>query len=289
MINSFQSRLLAVGLLDRYALAGAIAGWWQDARNELKALSVQGFAGVVDGWVETVETMLSPDRDPRTGGARKRSTAERRQAYGHKVVAAIARDFLDDLAEADRVKAELDAKWKAAEEAKAVVDAAAAGAGADEDGESEPPDPALATALLSPEETAKLAKDRKAAGKRIKDLEDDFWPLSGVRPAEPDTAPARAGNVQTSLLDAAEDARKPRLLRARDALSADEKQKVVLDIMRADLTEKLNGHVLRRRQMLLERYATWIDKYGVSLREIETERTAAAKRVNNFLGELGLA
>src|SRR5690606_9091843 len=114
LIGSFRDTLLGVGGLDRFALAGAVAGWWQDAKNELKALTGNGFRGVVDGWVETVESMLEPEPDPWTGGARKRSAAERRQAYTHKVVARLVPDFLKELAEADARKAELDAKVKAA-------------------------------------------------------------------------------------------------------------------------------------------------------------------------------
>ncbi len=44
----------------------------------------------MDGWVENVETLLAPEQDPRTKKLRTRTAAERRQAYDHKVVAAIA-------------------------------------------------------------------------------------------------------------------------------------------------------------------------------------------------------
>ncbi|MEV8016590.1 class I SAM-dependent DNA methyltransferase [Streptomyces sp. NPDC086554] len=193
LIGSFRERLLAVGLLDRYALAGAVAGWWHDAKNELKALSVNGFAGVVDGWVETVETLLAPEPDPRTGGARDRTAAERRQAYDHKVVAAIAPDFLEELASADRTYAELDAKVKAAQEAEAAVAAAAALAtgddsdGADgsdsgsEAGVAPEVDPELVKAVLSKAQMRDLTKKRAEAKKAIEELEDDFWPVPAVQ------------------------------------------------------------------------------------------------------------
>lgn len=112
LMESFVKRLSGVGLLDRYALAGAVAGWWYEAKYDLLALSENGFAGVVDGWVENVDTLLAPEQDPKTRKLRKRTAAERRQAYGHKIVAAIAPDFLEELAEADARKAELDARWK---------------------------------------------------------------------------------------------------------------------------------------------------------------------------------
>ncbi|WP_420076846.1 N-6 DNA methylase [Streptomyces sp. JL3001] len=183
LIDSFRQRLLAVGLLDRYALAGAVAGWWHEAKNDLKALSVNGFGGVVDGWVETVLTMLAPEPDPRTGGARDRTAAERRQAYDHKVVAAIAPDFLDDLAAAERTHADLDAKVKAAQEAEAAL-AEARAAAESPDADSEGPaeiDPALIEAVLSKAEMRELTKQRSEAKKAIEELEDDFWPVAAVQ------------------------------------------------------------------------------------------------------------
>ncbi|QEU92355.1 SAM-dependent DNA methyltransferase [Streptomyces kanamyceticus] len=198
LIGSFRDRLLTVGLLDRYALAGAVAGWWHDAKNELKALSVNGFTGVVDGWVETVETMLAPEPDPRTGGARDRTAAERRQAYDHKVVAAIAPGFLEDLASAERTHAELDAKVKAAQEAEAAVAAALAAAegGDAEDSGAGEMDPELVKAVLSKAEMRDLTKKRGEAKKAIEELEDDFWPVPAVqrkRDAERERVAKKAG------------------------------------------------------------------------------------------------
>ncbi|OMI40394.1 type I restriction-modification system subunit M [Streptomyces sparsogenes] len=307
LIDSFRSQLLQVGLLDEYALAGAVAGWWQDARNELKALSVGGFKGVVDGWVENVETMLAPERDPRTGGARNRSGAERRQAYDHKVVAAIASDFLEELAAADRHKAQLDAKLKAAQEAEAALAEARAeaesGDGEGEgDGGSGGIDPALVEAVLSKAQMTKLKKDRTAAGNEVKRLENDFWPLEPSGRGRPkakkkavaaETPEQGTLNVLADVLpaDAEKSPKMSRLARARKALAeeVDGERRVVLGILRDDLAGKLEGHVVRRRRELVEAYRVWEDKYAVSLREIEERRAEAAKRLEGFLEELGYA
>lgn len=306
LIESFRGELLQVGLLDEYALAGAVAGWWQDARNELKALSVGGFTGVVDGWVENVETMLAPERDPKTGGARNRSGAERRQAYDHKVVAAIAPDFLEELASADRHKAQLDAKLKAAQEAETALAEARAEAesGDGEDtGDSGSIDPALADAVLSKAELAKLKKDRTAAGNEVKRLENDFWPLDSAKRGRPKAkkkavAAEEEAAVQDTLdvlaeappeTDADKPTKLPRLTRARRALTEEEsgERRVVLGILRDDLAGKLEGHVVRRRRELVEAYRVWEDKYAVSMRDIEARRAEAAKRLEGFLEELG--
>ncbi|MEU8866620.1 type I restriction-modification system subunit M [Streptomyces umbrinus] len=216
LIDSFRERLLAVGLLDRYALAGAVAGWWHDAKNELKALSVNGFAGVVDGWVETVLTMLAPEPDPRTGGARDRTAAERRQAYDHKVVAAIAPDFLEDLASAERTHAQLDAKVKAAQEAEAALAAArvAAESGdvgdsddsdeSSEDGEPGAIDPELVKAVLSKADMRELTKKRAEAKKAVEELEDDFWPVPAVQRKKREKASKKAVGSGKGRVQAAE-------------------------------------------------------------------------------------
>ncbi|MEU5189633.1 class I SAM-dependent DNA methyltransferase [Streptomyces klenkii] len=314
LIDSFRERLLGVGLLDEHALAGAVAGWWQDARNDFKALLANGFEGVMEGWVETVETMLEPEPDPHTGGVRKRSASERRQAYDHKVIAKIAPDFLRALAEADRRKAELDTKVKAAEEAEAARAAAEAGvADGAEDDASSALDPAVAEALLSEEELKKLKRERTAAGKLVKQLEDEFWPLESARRGGAAAAKAKkpkavvaeaAASGQTALDlnvageaaegDAAtgagaEEAPEPGLHKAFRLLKEKPEgpRDVVLGILHDDLAGKLDGHVVRRRRELIEAYRLWEDKYAVSLRDIEARRTAAGQRLNGFMEELG--
>ena len=267
LIDSFVKRLGGIGLLDRYALAGAVAGWWYEAKYDLLALSENGFAGVLDGWVENVETLLAPEQDPKTRKVRKRTAAERRLAYDHKVVAAIAPEFLTELAEADARKAELDARWK---ELTAEPSESA------EDGDSEGDEDAVTREQveLSVEQLAELAyvkKERTKAAARVKKLEAEFWFLW------PD--PAKL----------AEDP--PRLIAAWKRLGEDPEgeRRVVLDLLRDDLAGKLKGHVVRRRRELVDAYGVWADKYAVSLTEIRAERERAAASLDEFLKELGYA
>ncbi|AKH83187.1 N-6 DNA methylase [Streptomyces sp. CNQ-509] len=266
LIESFVEQLGRVGLLDEYALAGAVAGWWHEAKYDLLALSENGFAGVLDGWVENVDTLLAPEQDPKTRKLRKRTAAERRQAYDHKVVAAIAPDFLEELAAAEEEKAELDARWKE-------LNAEPSGDGeGDEDGSGD--EESRDEVVLSPEQQVELArvkKERAKAGARIKRLESDFW-----FPWPPSGAPKL-------------DEEPPRLVRARKALDAAGEHRVVLELLRGDLAGKLEGHVVGRRRGLVGAYEVWSDKYTVSMREIRAERDRAAKRLDGFLKELGYA
>ncbi|MEV5407306.1 class I SAM-dependent DNA methyltransferase [Thermopolyspora sp. NPDC052614] len=263
LIESFVEWLAPEGPLDRYALAGAVAGWWYEAKYDLLTLSENGFAGVLDGWVENVETMLTPEQDPRTRKLRNRTAAERRQAYNHKVVAALVPDFLRELTEAEARKAELDARWKELNAEQS------------EDGEAEDDDeaPPRERKSLSPEQQAehdRVKKARTKAAAVIKRLETDFWfPWPGDTP-ELDEPP-------------------PRLYRARQGLSPEDERRVVLDLLRDDLAAKLEGHVVRRRWELAKVYQRWEDKYAVPLREIEAKRERSAAALSAFLKEFGYA
>lgn len=262
LIKSFVEQLGGVGLLDRYALAGAVAGWWHEAKYDLLALSENGFAGVLDGWVENVDTQLAPEQDPRTRKLRKRTAAERRQAYDHKVVAAIAPDFLAELAAADARKAVLDARWKELN------------AEPPEDDEDQDDDvETREEALLSDEQLAELVQvkqDRAKAAILIKRLESDFWFRWPSDPPKLDDEP-------------------PRLIRARQALDPDGERRVVLALLRDDLATKLDGHVVRRRRELTDTYGVWESKYAVSLQEIRAEREHSAASLDAFLKELDYA
>ncbi|MEW5656458.1 N-6 DNA methylase [Streptomyces cinereoruber] len=257
LIDSFVKRLGGIGLLDRYALAGAVAGWWYEAKYDLLALSENGFAGVLDGWVENVEAMLAPEQDSKTRKLRKRTVAERCQAYDHKVVAAIVPEFLTELAEADARKAELDARWKE-------LNAEPSEAG--EDGETEGDEDAVTweRAELSVEQLAELAhvkKERTKAAARVKKLEAEFW--------FPWPDPAKL----------AEDP--PRLIAARQRLAEDPEgeRRVVLEVVLQGLRERVANLVQDRRQELVQSYENWQKNYGISFEEIERQLSGTAARL----------
>ena len=267
LIESFMEQLGGVGLLDRYALAGAVAGWWYEAKYDLLALSEDGFAGVLNGWVENVDTLLAPEQDPKTRRLRQRTAAERRQAYDHKVVGAIAPDFLEELSAADTRKAELDARWK---ELNAQPEPSDEREGSDDENCDAH---TREEVILSVEQFAELTqvkKDRKKVAALIKSLEEQFW---FPWPSDP----PKLGDEP------------PRLVRARQLLDSEGERRVVLALLRDDLTAKLDSHIVRRRRELVDAYGVWSDKYAVSLRELRAEREKAAARLGGFLNELGYA
>jgi type I restriction enzyme M protein len=148
----------------------------------------------------------------------------------------------------------------------------------------------------------KAKRDRTAAGKAVKALEEAFYPLDGLgaataskaaksaRAAAAESAASDDAAGQTTLdvtLPAEPDRPTPGLHAARDALDEAGARDIVLGILRDDLASKLEGHVVRRRRELIDTYLGWERKYLVSLRDIEARREAAAERLNGFLKELG--
>lgn len=140
LVDGFVEALVPVGLLDRYQVAGAIARWWGDTQYDLRTLAAGGFGAVVDGWLTTVTTTGDLD---------------------HRLVRALAPEFLDALAAAQACVAELDATVKGA---TAVPD----GDGED-DAEANPDADAP-----SPAEIARMKKELTAAKRQAKAAEQTF-------------------------------------------------------------------------------------------------------------------
>ncbi|MBE9572261.1 MAG: N-6 DNA methylase, partial [Proteobacteria bacterium] len=62
LLDAFVSDITPVGLLDRFKVAGVIATWWNENKFDLKTLIAQGFGGLVDGWVDTIEATMDENK-----------------------------------------------------------------------------------------------------------------------------------------------------------------------------------------------------------------------------------
>ncbi|MEA2014664.1 MAG: N-6 DNA methylase, partial [Thermodesulfobacteriota bacterium] len=58
LLEAFISDITPVGLLDRFKVAGVIATWWNENKFDFKTLIAQGFGGLMDGWVDTIEATM---------------------------------------------------------------------------------------------------------------------------------------------------------------------------------------------------------------------------------------
>jgi type I restriction enzyme M protein len=141
LLESFNSVLLPVGMLDRFQLAGVIVRWWNTNQYDLRTLVAHGFTSVIDGWVTTVTTAIE-DANAKT------------DPFNHKLVHELMPTYLHELATVEARRAELNAQIKAADE--------------DEDDESGD-DEALFTV-----EIATLKKNLAAVKKQQKTMYQEF-------------------------------------------------------------------------------------------------------------------
>ncbi|WP_028647498.1 class I SAM-dependent DNA methyltransferase [Nocardiopsis sp. CNT312] len=160
LINSFVEALEPVGSLGRFETTGVVVRWWDHIQYDLRTLAENGFGGVLDGWITTIEDGLeaTPPQDP----------AE------HPLVSALIPDHLEKLAEAEQRASELDARVKAAtvepvegedgEDGEAAEGDEGGGAGGAEDSGT----------ALSDAELKQLKKDRTEAKKKVKALRGDL-------------------------------------------------------------------------------------------------------------------
>lgn len=158
LIDSFIGALEPVGSLDRFETTGVVVRWWETVQYDLRTLAENGFRGVLDGWITTIEDRMGAD------------PAE------HPLVPELIPEHLDQLAEAEQTASELDARVKAATaEPAESADGEADDEGEAEDGDSgegAEPDPNA----LSEAELKDLKKERTGAKKKVKALREDLVP-----------------------------------------------------------------------------------------------------------------
>jgi type I restriction enzyme M protein len=130
-----------------------------------------------------------------------------------------------------------------------VKGAAASPDEADDEG-AEPDD----DGALSPDEVAALKKDLRAAKKAAQTLAQGFV---------------------------------EKLVTARAALSPDNEEDLVLAVAHSELSDHLDAYVARHRQLVVAALENWWQKYAVTLRSIESERTAATIALDEELMHLG--
>jgi len=143
-----------------------------------------------------------------------------------------------------------------AEAHRAELDATIKGAADDSDGDADDAseDDTHDEDTLSPADLAALKKELTAAKKRAGVLEQEFVAKLAV---------------------------------ARDQLSSDDRQTLVLRIARFDLSEHLDVYIDTHRRLVTTALENWWGKYAVTLNAIETARDEASHTLNGFLRELG--
>ncbi|WDQ02214.1 N-6 DNA methylase [Micromonospora chalcea] len=160
LLDSFVGELKPLGLLDRFELAGVVAAWWGETQYDMKTLALNGFEGVVEGWLTTIESAFELDEEELEYWDKQKIEAEKRKARDHRVVPALIPDYLAELDEAEARYADLNAQLRAA---TARSD--------EEDDEAQDPENQLTEAELR-----RLKADTAAARKDVTALANDFLP-----------------------------------------------------------------------------------------------------------------
>ncbi|MFD3439193.1 N-6 DNA methylase [Streptomyces sp. NPDC058685] len=264
LIAGFTESIGGVKVLDEYRTSGIIADWWTHARYDMKALAAGGFARVLEGWVDSTEAIVRPAEGAvsSTGSAKKPkvtiSAADRRRAMDQMVVRHLIPEFLTQYAVVEAEVATTDAAFKEAAEA------VSAAKPTPEEGEDEgtSPEENAAEPVSSDElarleaEWARCRKARTAAMKKRKALDDRFL---------------------------------TELIAAADVVLADKErtQEVVLTVLNEDLTGRLDAAVAVGRLELVAVFRRWVEKYAVSLSELEGESDLAKGELGKWLEELG--
>jgi type I restriction enzyme M protein len=312
LLDSFEPAILPVSCLDRYALMGAIAGWWDEIRYELRVIVENGFAELVDGWVETLRSALEDDDadDDEDSDTKKTVKVTLEELLAHPFVRYRMADYVTELsaaqAEVERIKAEKEA-WETGDGVEGAEDWL--------DGADDGSNLAKVLEKRRKELRAEMGEDDKRhkellktspAGKPSKgsidwmraqgidvrgyvaelaDLERRLAPL--VEEAEAiDAMLAPYETIKEELKTARATLRRlkaafvERLTAARAVLDDDDCRELVLDIDRERLLDRLERARVRRVGALVAELERLWDKYRVSLKKIEGRRRDAATRLD---------
>ncbi len=292
MLASFTKALLPVGVLDRFTLAGVVAMWWNETLPDFKTLIENGFAGVIDGWIDAIadavddEGGVGPAFDP----------------FAHKLVLHTMADYLQQIDDAKAEIARLKGEKEAFEQSNPPDDA-------DEDElakwnyvkdleqqfkdiRSENRDSQSGLKRLERYAAKKKATDADrqaladaqaalaAVFENIARLEADLAPYERIKA---DLAAARARFRELTAKFVEE-------LRTRsDALSDELKQKLVLELFAQDLQAGLNAALVVQRQSLIRFLERLWDNYAVPLSAIQRERELLQTTLTAMMGRLGYA
>ncbi len=105
LLDSFSQTLERIGLLDPFQVRGIVAGFWYQSKHDFLGLMARGSHGVMDAWRTGIVSALEDKTS-------KHSPLE------HKLVRFLLGDFVNELAELEAKKAELDSQIKAAAPSK---------------------------------------------------------------------------------------------------------------------------------------------------------------------------
>jgi type I restriction enzyme M protein len=275
--------------LDRFKLAGVIATWWTDTLPDFKTLLENGFPGVMDGWVDAIADAVEDDDN--AGPAF--------DPFGHKLVRRTMTDYLERIATAKADIARLKGEKEAFEQGNAPDDL-------DEEELA-----AWNYAKDLDRQMRELKAEHKDALKELAKLERAAAKARATADEKRSAAAAKAA-VQPVLyqLAALEAALQPyeqikehlaeararyrtltaefvNELRSRcDAMNADQKCALVLELFAQDVQAGLGAAVAEKRQELVRFIEGLWDKYFVPMGVLARQRDQVADKLADAFKKL---
>ena len=266
-LQSFQSSLLPVGILDRFKVTGVLATWWDDIRDEMQTISARGFDELVDGWIDLIQDVIEDTETKKT---------ELFDPFEHKLVVKLLPDYLQQIddcrAEIARLEGEKETFEQQSEDEE--------GDNLEEGEEDNITNyaKALEAQLKEVKQQLKVDKDDRVLLAEKDTLEEKLAPYKEILAALR-TAKKTFKDLSNALLQV--------LKKKRMELSTEDCRNLVLELSREELERVLCRYIEEHRQEVRTAVENLWNKYGVSLSAIKVERDAATERLDGFLKELG--
>jgi type I restriction enzyme M protein len=300
LLDTFTQSLTPHGLLDRFKVAGVFATWWNEVQYDLKTLVVQGFGGLIDGWIDNIEDAMED---------RKGNSFEPAE---DPLVVRLVLEYLEEL---EKARQEIILLEQEKENFEATENEEFEGEEADENEK-----PNYAQYLKGQiaelknrikEDKSKIRfltgnKNKKGSQKSFQEIGADMGALGAqlktltekIEPIENEIKDLEEKLVPyNETLEKLKEAKKKykelqrrfieRLREAREKLSEIECVTLVLEILEGKLTGHLESYVASHKQEVISTVENWWDKYKVTIKEIEKQRSQTNKALSLMLNRIG--
>jgi len=265
-LASFEAALLPLGILDRFKVAGILATWWDQARDEIQTISARGFEELVDGWIDLIQDVIEDTETKKTDLV---------DPFDHKLVVKLLPDYLLQIRECKQDIAQLTAEKEQFENQTDDGDDS-------ENPEEGEPIPNFAKTLQDRLKEINMELKQDKADKSLK-AEKQLLEKKLAQYNEIITALKKKRKNLKDLSNALLLV----LKKKRKALSPEDCRNLVLELARDELETVLRQYVEEHRGEVRAAVENLWNKYGVSLAKIQEERDGAAERLNGFLKGLG--
>ncbi|MDI9570069.1 MAG: N-6 DNA methylase [Pseudomonadota bacterium] len=302
LLSAFDHALTPCGLLDRFKVSGVFATWWSEVQYDLKSLVAQGFGGLIDGWIDTIEDAMED---------RKENNYEPEE---DPLVVRLVPEYLEELVAARQEISGLEQEKEAFEAQEDDEDEDEAD---EEDEEDERPN--YAERLKSQlKEFKNAVKEDKAKIKMLSGSQKRKGSIKYFQAAGADTAPLRAQLEELTartapveeeirqleeklaphneILEKLKNAKRQyrilqqrfieRLREAREKMADAECTALALDILKGKLASHLESYIAAHRQEVVAAFENWWGKYSKPLKEIDIKRGNAEQKLRYVIAEL---